>query len=54
MEVKVGPPQIAILYGDALLLTALDGQINSSSEKGLYWKDTRLISSWNIGNYILG
>ena len=48
VEVKVGPPQIAIHYGEAVLLTELDGQINWPSDKGLYWNDTRLISSWNI------
>ncbi len=48
MEVKVGPPQIAIHYGEAVLLTELDGQINWPGEKGLYWNDTRLISTWSI------
>ena len=48
MEVKVGPPQIAIHYGESVLLTEPDGQINWPGEKGLYWNDTRLLSSWNI------
>ena len=31
-----------------MLLTEQDGQINWPGEKGLYWNDTRLLSSWNI------
>src|ERR1700744_444906 len=48
MEVKVGPPQIAIHHGHSVMLTELDGQIDWPGDKGLYWNDTRLISSWNI------
>lgn len=48
LEVKIGPPQIAIHQGHTVLLTEPDGQIISGSQKGLYFKDTRLISNWSM------
>ena len=48
LEIKVGPPQLAIHQGHAVLLTEPDGQINWPSEKGLYFYDTRVISSWTV------
>ncbi len=48
LEVKVGPPQIAIHDGYAVLVTEPDGQINWPTDKGLYFRDTRLISGWCI------
>jgi glycogen debranching enzyme len=47
-KVQVGPPQIAIHQGRTVLVTELDGQITSPSEKGLYFLDTRIISNWAI------
>jgi hypothetical protein len=34
--------------GNSVLVTERDGQIASPSDKGLYFFDTRLISSWSI------
>src|SRR6185437_2689993 len=48
LEIKVGPPQLAIHQGHAVLLSELDGQINWPSNKGLYFYDTRVISSWTV------
>jgi hypothetical protein len=48
LEISVGPPQLAISEGNVVLLTELDGGIAFPSEKGLYFYDTRLISSWSI------
>ncbi|HEY1890387.1 MAG TPA: glycogen debranching N-terminal domain-containing protein [Steroidobacteraceae bacterium] len=48
LEVKVGPPQLAIHQGHAVLLSEPDGQINWPSNKGLYFYDTRVISSWTV------
>jgi len=48
LEVKVGPPQIAIHQGNSVLVTEPDGQIVWPSDKGLYFNDTRLISSWSF------
>lgn len=47
-KVQVGPPQIAIHHGQTVLVTDPDGQIEWPSDKGLYFLDTRVISSWNI------
>ena len=45
-KVQVGPPQIAIHQGQTVLVSEPDGQINWPSDKGLYFLDTRIISSW--------
>ena len=47
-RVQVGPPQIAIHQGQTVLITEQDGQVNSPSEKGLYFFDTRVVSDWTI------
>jgi glycogen debranching enzyme len=47
-KVQVGPHQVAIHHGQTVLVSEPDGQINWPSEKGLYFFDTRLISSWTI------
>jgi len=48
LEIKVGPQQVAIHQGHAVLLTEPDGQISWPTDKGLYFRDTRLISSWQL------
>jgi glycogen debranching enzyme len=47
-KVQVGPHQVSIHQGQTVLVTEPDGQINWPSEKGLYFLDTRVISSWAI------
>jgi glycogen debranching enzyme len=47
-KVQVGPPQVAIHQGQTVLISEQDGQINWPSEKGLYFFDTRVVSSWAI------
>jgi glycogen debranching enzyme len=47
-EVKVGPAQITIHQGRTVLICETDGTIGHPSEKGLYFNDTRLISSWSL------
>ena len=47
-KVQVGPPQIAIHQGQTVLVTEQDGQIGWPSEKGLYFLDTRMVSSWSL------
>ena len=46
LEIKVGPPQLAIHQGYTVLVTEPDGQIDWPTDKGLYFLDTRLISGW--------
>lgn len=47
-KVQVGPPQIAIHQGQTVLISGEDGQIIWPTDKGLYFRDTRLISAWSI------
>lgn len=47
-KVQVGPPHIAIHQAQAVLATKPDGQVISPGVGGLYFRDTRLISSWAI------
>jgi glycogen debranching enzyme len=47
-KVQVGPPQISIHYDQAILISEENGQIDWPSDKGLYFRDTRLISAWSI------
>lgn len=48
LEIAVGPPHIATNQGHAVLVTEPDGQIPLHSQKGLYFRDTRLVSGWSI------
>ena len=48
LKIHVGPPQTSIHQGQTLLISEEDGQINWPSEKGLYFFDTRIVSSWTI------
>jgi glycogen debranching enzyme len=48
LKVEVGPPQIAIHQGQTVLVTELDAQIGWPSDRGLFFFDTRVLSSWAI------
>jgi hypothetical protein len=45
-KVQVGPPQILIHHGQTVLIGKQDGQIKWLSDKGLYFFDTRVVSSF--------
>ena len=47
-KVQVGPRQISIHHGQTVLVSEPDGQIHWPSEKGLYFLDTRVVSSWAV------
>jgi glycogen debranching enzyme len=47
-RVQVGPPQIAIHHDQTVLISEENGEFNWPSDKGLYFRDTRLISAWRI------
>jgi hypothetical protein len=47
-QVQVGPPQISIHQGQTVLITEETGQINWPSDEGLYFFDTRVVSSWTV------
>lgn len=48
VEIKVGPPQLAIHQGFTVLVTNPDGGVSWPSEKGLYFCDTRLVSAYAV------
>jgi len=43
LEIKVGPPQLAVHQGYTVMISDPDGQIRAG-QKGLFFLDTRLIS----------
>jgi glycogen debranching enzyme len=47
-KVQIGPHQISIHQGQTVLISEPDAQIKWPTEKGLYFLDTRVISSWAI------
>src|SRR6516162_664150 len=47
-KVQVGLPQIVIHQGQTVLLTEPNGHIDWPSSHGMYFRDTRVISSWAI------
>src|ERR1700751_1982587 len=47
-KVQVGPAQIAIHQGQTVLVTEPGGQVNWPSKRGLYFRDTRVISAWAV------
>jgi glycogen debranching enzyme len=47
-KVQVGPQQIAIHQGQTVLVTDPDGQVSWPSARGLYFRDTRVVSAWAI------
>lgn len=48
LEIKVGSSDITLHEGYTVMASADDGQINRGGNDGLYYLDTRLISSWTI------
>src|SRR5215831_14207516 len=52
LEVTVGPPVLTINNGYSFLVSELDGSITPSSEQGLYSRDTRYLSGYQL--YING
>ncbi len=48
LEIKVGPPQLAIHQGHTVLITEPDGQMFWPTDKGLYFFDTRMISAYSL------
>ena len=47
-DITVGPPSVIISNGFTVLSTEPDGQIVEGSDKGLYFRDTRMIGSYTI------
>jgi glycogen debranching enzyme len=48
IEVTVGPPLVAINRGDTFVLAEPDGSIRPGTDQGIYSRDTRYVSSYEI------
>jgi glycogen debranching enzyme len=48
LEIAVGPQKLVLNQGSGFAVTEQDGQINWPTDKGVYYSDTRMISSWRI------
>ena len=48
LEIKIGPPQVAIHQGFTVFISEPDGSAAYPSDKGLYFNDTRIISAYTV------
>jgi glycogen debranching enzyme len=48
LEITIGPEQLVIHQGHAILVTDPDGQVRWPTNRGLYFLDTRMISAWMV------
>jgi glycogen debranching enzyme len=48
LEITVGPPVVTINHGNTFLVSELDGSVTSGSDRGLYSRDTRYISRYQL------
>lgn len=48
IEVVVGPPLVTINRGDTFVISEPDGCITASTDQGIYSRDTRYVSSYEI------
>jgi glycogen debranching enzyme len=48
IDIQIGSPRLAIHQGEAVWLAETDGQVPSGGEHGLMFRDTRLISVWQL------
>jgi hypothetical protein len=48
IEVVVGPPLVTINRGDTFVLSEVDGCISPYTDQGIYSRDTRYVSNYEI------
>src|SRR5258708_18169293 len=48
IEVVVGPPLVTINREDTFLVSEMNGCITAATDQGMYWRDTRYVSSYEI------
>ncbi len=48
VNVTVGPPVITINHGSTFLVSEFDGSITDASDQGLYSRDTRYLSRYQL------
>jgi glycogen debranching enzyme len=48
IEVTVGPPLVTVNHGNTFVLSERDGSITSHTDQGIYSRDTRYVSSYEL------
>ena len=48
LEIAVGPQRLVLNQGNSFMVSEQDGEIAWPTDEGLYFADTRLLSSWRI------
>jgi glycogen debranching enzyme len=48
IEIRIADPHLTIHHGHGVLVTEPDGCVRQPSQKGLFFRDTRLISGWRL------
>ena len=48
IEIKIGEPHLTIHHGHGVMVSDPDGSLAQPSGKGLFFRDTRLMSTWSI------
>ncbi len=48
IEIRIGAPHITIHHGCNAFVSEPDGSVDPHSDKGLFFRDTRLISKWGV------
>ncbi len=46
--ITVGPPQLVIHQGELVFATDPDGQLSTDGDKGLFYRDTRMVALWTM------
>jgi glycogen debranching enzyme len=47
-QITVGPPQLVVHQGELVFATEPDGQLHTEGDKGLFYRDTRLVAMWAL------
>jgi len=48
LEIRIGPPHLVVHQGQTVWVSEPDGQVGDDEQKGLMFRDTRLISYWRV------
>jgi glycogen debranching enzyme len=48
LEIRIGPPHLVVHQGQTVWVSEPDGQVGDDEQKGLLFRDTRLISYWRV------
>lgn len=48
LQITVGPPQLVIHQGELVWASDPDGQLATDGDKGLFFRDTRMIAMWTL------